>query len=175
MSWFEQRAVSRPVALAKVLAVAALLLALGACGFRLQGTADLPAQMQQTWISWPASASAGLRRNLPRALTELGVTIAADPEDATAVLDIVADSYGERVLSVSANNIPEELEVYHSVTFELRAAEEIVFPRETITLTRDYTFDETAVLAKYREGELIADALVRDAIQQILRRLAVLE
>lgn len=91
------------------------------------------------------------------------------------MLWVLENLYGERVLSVSATNIPEELEVYHSVTFELRAADAVIFPRETITLTRDYTFDEKAVLAKYREGEVIADALVRDVVQQIRRRLAVLE
>lgn len=156
--------------------VAALIFAvLSACGFRLQGTAELPEQMQRTWIAWPASSSAGLRRGLPRSLATAGVLIVDTPDQATAVLEIIENQYGERVLSVSANNIPEELEVFHSVTFELRAGETTLFPRETITLTRDYTFDETAVLAKYREGELIADALVSDVVQQIRRRLAVLE
>lgn len=146
-----------------------------ACGFQLQGSGELPAQMQQTWIEWPANASPGLRRSLPRSLTTAGVQLAPAPETASAVLSIVENRYGERVLSVSATNIPEELEVYHSVTFELRAGNEVIFPRETITLTRDYTFDEKAVLAKYREGELIAEALVRDIVLQIRRRLAVLE
>lgn len=152
-----------------------LLLLLVACGFRLQGSGSLPAQMQRTWIEWPANVSPELKRSLPRSLSAAGVELAATPEDATAVLSIVENRYGERVLSVSATNIPEELEVYHLVTFELRDREEIIFPRETITLARDYTFDEKAVLAKYREGEIIAEALVRDVVQQIRRRLAVLE
>lgn len=152
-----------------------LPLLLVACGFHLQGSGALPAQMQQTWIEWPNNASPELKRRLPRSLTAAGVQLAATPEEATAVLSIVENRYGERVLSVSATNIPEELEVYHLVTFELRAGEEILFPQETITLARDYTFDETAVLAKYREGEIIAEALVRDVVQQIRRRLAVLE
>jgi len=152
-----------------------IVLTLSACGFRLQGTGELPEQMQRTWITWPANSSVGLRRGLPRSLAAAGVEIVQSPSEASAILEIVEDRFGERVLSVSANNVPEELEVFHSVTFELRAGETIIFPRETITLTRDYTFDETAVLAKYREGELIADALVRDVVQQIRRRLAVLD
>lgn len=155
--------------------VVLILTGLAACGFRLQGTAELPEQMQRTWIAWPAGSSAGLRRSLPRSLAAAGIEIVETPNEASAVLDIIENQFGERVLSVSANNIPEELEVYHSVTFELRAGETTLFPRETITLTRDYTFDETAVLAKYREGELIADALVSNVVQQIRRRLAVLE
>ncbi|NNF52051.1 MAG: hypothetical protein HKN59_06405 [Gammaproteobacteria bacterium] len=152
-----------------------IILMLAACGFRLQGTAELPQQMQLTWIAWPAESSAGLRRGLPRSLEAAGVEIVESPTQASAILNIVENRFGERVLSVSANNVPEELEVYHSVTFELRAGETTIFPRETITLTRDYTFDETAVLAKYREGEVIADALVADIVQQIRRRLAVLD
>lgn len=158
-----------------VLIMAGLLTCLTACGFRLQGTGQLPAQMQRTWIEWPTNASPGLQRSLPRSLATARIQMADSPEEATAVLWVLENLYGERVLSVSATNIPEELEVYHSVTFELRAADAVIFPRETITLTRDYTFDEKAVLAKYREGEVIADALVRDVVQQIRRRLAVLE
>lgn len=151
------------------------LLSVAACGFRLQGTNSLPAEMAVTWIQWPALVSPDLQRQLARSLSATGIDIAETPEEATAVLEIVDNRYGERVLSVSANNIPEELEVYHSVTFELRAGDSLLFPRETITLTRDYTFDETAVLAKYQEGEIIATALVRDVVQQIRRRLAVLD
>lgn len=158
-----------------VLIMAGLLTFLTACGFRLQGTGQLPAQMQRTWIEWPTNPSPGLQRSLPRSLATARIQMADSPEEATAVLWVLENLYGERVLSVSATNIPEELEVYHSVTFELRTADEVIFPRETITLTRDYTFDEKAVLAKYREGEVIADALVRDVVQQIRRRLAVLE
>lgn len=156
------------------LAAALILVSLAACGFRLQGTGSLPPEMAVTWIQWPANVSADLQRQLTRSLVATGISVAATPEEATAVLEIVENRFGERVLSVSATNIPEELEVYHSVTFELRTGDLLLFPRETITLTRDYTFDETAVLAKYREGEIIATALVRDVVQQIRRRLAVL-
>ncbi len=156
------------------LLVVLLLVSLTACGFRLQGTSTLPSAMAVTWIQWPADVSPALQRQLPRALLGTGIRLATTPEDATAVLEIVEDRLGERVLSVSATNIPEELEVYHSVTFELRAGEAVLFPSETITLTRDYTFDETAVLAKYQEGEIIAAALVSEVVQQIQRRLAVL-
>lgn len=179
MSWSERatsgQAAPSGLRLICLVPVAAMLLMLAGCGFRLQGTAELPEQMQRTWIAWPPGSSADLRRRLPRSLTAAGVQIADAPGSASATLNILENSFGERVLSVSANNIPEELEVYHSVTFELLAGGETLFPRETITLTRDYTFDETAVLAKNREGELIADALVTDVVQQIRRRLAVLE
>ncbi len=159
----------------RALPVFAILLVLAACGFRLQGSGPLPGQMQSTWIQWPPNASPELQRSLPRSLRSGGVNVAARPEQASAVLLVIENDYGERILSVSATNIPEELEVYHSVTFELRAGDEVLFPRETIIVTRDYTFDETAVLAKRREGELIADALVRDVVQQIRRRLALLD
>lgn len=159
----------------RALPVLACAMILTACGFHLQGSGTLPAQMQSTWIQWPANASPELQRSLPRSLRSGGVSVVTRPEDASAILQIIENDYGERILSVSATNIPEELEVYHSVTFELRAGEEVLFSRETILVTRDYIFDETAVLAKRREGELIADALVRDVVQQMRRRLALLD
>ncbi|MBT8144240.1 MAG: hypothetical protein KJO55_06040, partial [Gammaproteobacteria bacterium] len=76
------------------LAAVLMLIALSACGFRLQGTATLPEQMQRTWIAWPAGSSAALRRGLTRSLSAAGVEIVATPTEAGAVLDIIENQFG---------------------------------------------------------------------------------
>jgi len=47
-----------------------------------------------------------------------------------------------------------------------------VLPPQTLTRTRDYSFDETAVLAKEQEQAILAAALARDLAALVLRRLA---
>jgi LPS-assembly lipoprotein len=41
-----------------------------------------------------------------------------------------------------------------------------------ISATRDYTFDETQVLAKEREQEILRAALARDLVVLVMRRIS---
>ncbi len=93
--------------------------------------------------------------------------VAAD----AAVLDIQADDTGQRVLSVSARNIPREYEVYYSVTFSLKVGGETLIDNETLVVTRSYTYDETQVLAKAAEEEVLRDALAEDLARRVVRRI----
>ena len=67
--------------------------------------------------------------------------------DATAVFTIMADVTGQRVVSVSAQNVPREYEVFYTVQYELNTPEATLLPERTQTTTRDYNWDETLVRA----------------------------
>ncbi|MEM7283003.1 MAG: LPS assembly lipoprotein LptE [Pseudomonadota bacterium] len=127
--------------------------------------------MERTHVIWPPGTDREMRRELASTLTAMGVNIVNAPSEATAILAVRRNDRGQRVLSVSATNVPEEFEVYHVVVFDLVSGQEILLRNEIITLTRDYVFDETRVLAKEREQEIISQALARDMIRQIRRRL----
>jgi outer membrane lipopolysaccharide assembly protein LptE/RlpB len=45
-------------------------------------------------------------------------------------------------------------------------------PYEELVLTRDYPFDETQVLGKANEEQLIMQAIARDMVGLVTRRLA---
>ena len=45
-------------------------------------------------------------------------------------------------------------------------------PRGEINLQRDYTYDDTIVLAKENEAQLLFKDMKNDAIQQLVRRLS---
>ena len=45
---------------------------------------------------------------------------------------------------------------------------------EEISATRDFSFDETQLLAKEREQEILREALARDLVALVMRRLAAL-
>lgn len=142
-----------------------------ACGFQVQGSDSLSTKMDKTHVIWPVGTDRDMKRDLASSLTIMGVEVVSDPLEATAILGIRRNDQGQRVLSVSATNVPEEYEVYHVVTFDLTAGEETLLRDETVTLTRDYVFDETRVLAKEREQEIISQSLARDMVRQIRRRL----
>jgi LPS-assembly lipoprotein len=146
------------------------LLVLAGCGFHLQGAGSLPAAMGKTYVVSPRAHS-DLVETLTDTLRQRGAEVLREPDEGAAVLDIAADDTGQRVLSVSARNIPREYEVYYTVTFSLRLGGENVIDHETLVVTRSYTFDETQVLAKAAEEEILRRALAEDLARRVVRRI----
>ncbi|HSC06208.1 MAG TPA: LPS assembly lipoprotein LptE [Steroidobacteraceae bacterium] len=146
-------------------------LALAACGFHRQGVRPVSPVMKLTYLDARDERSDFLR-GLSSALEANGATLAATRDGATAILSVERDETGQRVLSVSARNTPTEYEIYYTVTYSVTAGgEELLAPR-TITLTRDYSFDEEALLAKQHEEEFLRESLARDLVSQVMRSLA---
>lgn len=147
--------------------------AVAGCGFHLQGSAGLPAVAAAPYIDAPDPYS-DFYQALTGALVRSGADLAAARDAATASLIVSRDETGQRVLSVSARNVPTEYEVFYTVSYELRRGEEVLIPLQTVTLTQDYVYDVTDVLAKSLEEEQLREALANDIAQMIIRRLATL-
>ncbi len=54
------------------------------------------------------------------------------------------------------------------------SGEDILLPPQDITFVRDYTWDETLVLGKAHEEELMREALVRDLVRTVLKQFSTL-
>ncbi len=160
----------------RVLAVAMLALTattLAGCGLRLQGREAKPQAFASAWID-AQDAQSDFVQALSRSLAASGVRLERDRARAEAVIRISRDEIREHVLSVSARNIPREYELTYRVEFSvLKDGAELLAPQEA-ALTRDFTFDETILLAKEREQRLLEDALARDLAAIVLRQLTVL-
>ena len=147
-----------------------LAVLLAACGFHLQGTGTLPPAMARTYVDTERPHSEFLQ-SLTDVLRQRGAELLEAPADGAAVLDISADETGQRVLSVSARNIPREYEVYYTVTFSLRVGAESLITNESLVVTRAYTYDETQVLAKAAEEEILREALAADLARRVMQRI----
>jgi LPS-assembly lipoprotein len=159
--------------LAGLAALGIVTLLTAACGWRLQGSAKLSEKMASTYIV-AEDRYTDFNRALRDALRASGARLASSPRDATAVVTIIDDESGQHVLSVSARNTPEEYEVFYTVKYSVSSGGEELIPPQKIELTRDYSYDETAALAKQREGAILREALARDLASLVLRRLSVL-
>jgi LPS-assembly lipoprotein len=145
----------------------------GGCGFHVRGEASVPPEMTRTYIAADSKYSVFYRK-LSSALRASGVDVVDAPGDATAIFTILADSTGQRVVSVSARNVPREYEVWYSVEYELISGEKTLMPATAQTLTRDYTYDETLVLGKAREEEVLRDSLVDNLVRITMIQLSAL-
>lgn len=159
MSWSELRA----LALGGIAA-----LAIAGCGFRLAGEQPLPAGFDTIAVEVEDTRS-DIYLALERALARRGVVIDADSPNRLTISDIAT---GQRVLSVSARNIPREFEVFYTVSYSFRRDRQVLLERPGVTLTRDYIWDETQVLGKLREERRLRALIVDDLVDTILRQVA---
>ena len=129
--------------------------------------------MERTYISADDQHSLFYRK-LGTAMREAGVQIVDNASEATAILDLTYDETDQRVLSVSARNVPTEFEVYYTIEYSLYAGQKNLLEVQTLTLTRDYTYDPTLVLGKAREEELLRNAIVDDLVRIVLKQISTL-
>ena len=131
----------------------------------------MPPEMQRTYIE-AVERNSQFHRELRRALLGADVELVDTPGQATAILTITVDETAQRVLSVSARNVPTEYEVYYSIEYAIVSGQANLLTTQFVTLTRDYTYDETLVLGKAREEALMRDAIVRDLVRIVLKQIS---
>ncbi len=132
-----------------------------------------PAAMERTYISATDRHSA-FYREFHASLRAAGVEVIDSPTDATATFTIAYDDTDQRVLSVSARNVPTEYEVYYTIQYTLDTPDRNLLEAQTLTLTRDYTYDSTLVLGKAREEALLREAIVDDLVRIVLKQISTL-
>ncbi len=137
----------------------------------MRGATSVPPEMARTYIAADDQRS-HFYRQLRDSLRGAGVTVVESPADATATFTILSDITGQRVLSVSARNVPREFEVAYTVFYSVQSANATLLEPRSQTLTRAYTWDETEVLGKEKEEALLRDAIVADLVRIILIQLS---
>lgn len=144
-----------------------MLATFAGCGFHLRSDPVVPPEMARTYIATNDRYSL-FYRTFRTQLENAGAELVDSPVGATAEFAILTDDTGQRVLSVSARNVPTEFEVYYTVYYTVKSGGKTLLEPQLQTLTRDYTYDETRVLGKAREEELLRKAIVDDLVRLVL-------
>ncbi len=139
----------------------------------MRGAVTVPERVQRTYIDAVDPYSL-FYQEFRSSLTAAGVNVVESPDAATAVFSLLFDETGQRVLSVSARNTPAEFEVFYTIEYALVSEGESLLPQQDLTLTRYYVYDETLVLGKAREEELLRRALVDDLVRIVLKQVSTL-
>ena len=148
--------------------LAALFLA--ACGFQLRGAVSLPYQTMHIALPPASEVGALLKRQL-RANGKLQVV--DTPAEAEAVFLPVSEARAKNILSINTQGLVREYQLVLRYAFRLTDAKgQTLVPVSQITLTRDITFNDSAILAKDQEEILLWRDMQNDLVNQILRRLA---
>ena len=98
------------------------------------------------------------------------------PADAQVLLRVVGERQEKQVLSLSAGGKVREFELRYRVAYRLtdQKLQDLVPPSE-IALRRSLTYDDTQTLAKESEQDLLFEDMKADAVQQMMRRLSLLD
>jgi LPS-assembly lipoprotein len=148
--------------------------ALSACGFRLAGSEPLPAVMARPYLSLKDPYT-DFSREFEHQLKSSGATLQSTREGATATVDVSKDLVEQRTLAVSAQNIPTEYELTYTVTFSVHGGDKQLLAPQTISLSRDFSFDVTLQLAKEHEADILRQQMARDLVSITMRRLTSLK
>ena len=152
------------------LAPALLCLALGACGFQLRGTADVP--FETIYVPTVAGGiGLELKRNIQAGTR---AKVVDDAKQAEAILEFTQESREKEILSLTGTGRVREFQLRYRVGFRVHDGKGRDFvPANTVVLLRDITFNDSDVLAKETEEQLLYRDMQSDMVQQILRRLSV--
>jgi LPS-assembly lipoprotein len=154
------------------LALAAVLAAsLAGCGFHIRKEAQLPPSMQRVHIVI-ADTSSVLAKDLAKALPRSGAQVVDADGPGVATMKFTANTFSTDVLSVGGNARANEYSLRYHVEFEVTdAAGTALLPKQTIELSREYTFDASQALGVAAENDMLTKELQRDMVDTILRRL----
>ena len=145
-------------------------LLLTACGFHLRGQANMP--FQSFYLIAP-SLNTPFVNELRRNLTANKVTLANTAEQADVVIDIVSENTEKQVLSLGGDGRVNEYRlIYHVSLRAYNHQQQEWIPAEDMSLRRDFSYDDTQILAKEAEETLLYQSMRSDMVQQILRRLS---
>ena len=146
---------------------------LAGCGFQARGAAQFPSALAAVYVDG-VNRYSPFYQELTTAIRASGNPLAANANVADTVIRVTRDETGQRVLSVSPRNVPREYEIFYLVNYEVFSGGERVLEPQALTRTRNYTYDETQVLGKESEEDMLRRALARDLVSSVIRRISIL-
>ncbi len=159
----------------KLLALGLVASVLAGCGFQLR---QAPHFAFST-IHVGASPNSTLANEFKRSIASGGnvsVVDAARVDSAQVVLDVLTDQREKVVVGLNASGQVREFQLRTRVKFKLRTPQgKELIPETELLQQRDISFNESAVLAKEAEENLLYRDMQTDIVQQLMRRLAAIK
>jgi LPS-assembly lipoprotein len=154
----------------RTLLITAAASALSACGFQLRGESRFAFDTLHATFEPKSSLGNEFKRTVAAGSN---TRVVDAPLDAQVVMEVLSDTREKVVLGTTATGQTREFQLRLRLRFKLRSAagKELIAPTELV-LTRDVSFNESAVLAKEGEEVLLYRTMQTDMVAQVMRRLA---
>lgn len=147
--------------------LATLLLTLSACGFHMRGVANLP--FQSVYITGKASIAPDLKKSL----TGSGIKVTPTEEGAQVLVELLGEQQAKRILSLSGTGKVREYELTYRMSYRIRDAVDPEWgPEQEVEMHRDFSYDDTKLLAKTFEETRLENDMRTEVVREIIRRLS---
>jgi LPS-assembly lipoprotein len=146
-----------------------LCVAAAGCDFRLRGTAEVP--FETLYMPDPTGGIAlDLKRNIQAGTR---AKVVDDPKDAQAIMQFTEETKQKEILSLTSAGRVREFRLRYRVGFRVHDGKSGEYlPQQTIVLFRDVSFNDSDILAKESEEQLLFRDMQLDMVNQIMSRLA---
>lgn len=145
-----------------------MLSLLAACGYHMRGSIALPAELKNIYVF---GASSPLNLELKEILKASNGKMAASPNEAGIVVKVLKEDIRRRILSVGSTGKSSEMELDYYLRFQLYDNKENpLLDEQTLEVAREYFDDQTAVLAKESEEQMIRKEIYRQAGRMLMVR-----
>lgn len=146
------------------------LFLLSACGFHMRGQAMLP--FQSVYLSAPDPNSLFVNE-LRQNMQANGLKVIDNAEQAELRMDIVSEIPDKQILTLGGSGRVSEYQLRLRVTLRAHDNKKQDWIAATELMQfRNYTYDDTKILAKEAEEALLYQSMRKDMAQQIMRRLS---
>lgn len=154
-------------------AVLGVVLLLAGCGFHLRGSGTDGPELSSLPMIYLQSGNpqGGVLQELQRQGQMRGARFTTDSTQAEMALNITSENFDRRVLSVGSTGKVREYELYYTASFNVLDKAGTQLMAGDLKIVRDYRFNERQVLGKEAEEKQLRQDMLRDAAQQIMRRL----
>jgi LPS-assembly lipoprotein len=154
-----------------------------ACGFQLRGSGRQSGSVIVGQVYIEDSGGVSVVQQLRNALTAQQVQFAAFRKDADTVISVGNEVLSRRVASISASGRVSEYELLHAVDLltlrsrdgvkagEIPLDEQNLPKPQTVSVIRDYTYDETDVLAKNDEEQILRGEMKEELVRHLVLRI----
>ena len=146
-----------------------------ACGFQLRGNRELPVALRSVFIEVKQqyrTLEPPIVGSLRSALRARGAEVHRKSRDAETRLVVEKLDERRQVVSVGADGKAIEYELTTTIQYTIRsAAGEVLLPHQSLSLSRDYSFNSEAVLAKEAEELQLRESMQAELAELMMLRL----
>ncbi|WGS85171.1 LPS assembly lipoprotein LptE [Methylomonas sp. UP202] len=138
------------------------------CGYHLRGSVDMPEAMKNVYIF---GASSQLQTQMQSIVRASKGKVVGSPNDAGVVVKVLKEDMRRRTLSIGSTGKSNESELEYYLRFQMYDNQEKpLMEEQTIEMSREFFNDQTAILAKTNEEQLIRSEMYKQVARMLLAR-----
>ena len=142
---------------------------ISACGYSLRGSLNLPPSLNH--ISIYSDNYSELVNSINETLLNSGIRVTNSDNLTLDRILILSETFNRRQLTMSASGRVNEYELIYDINYEISLLNEKTLS-DSITLYRDYSFDENNVMGNSDRENQIKDEMISTAATLIFNKLA---